>query len=261
MDRNYLQTLITSKLNRINPQIKSMIKKTGNQNIIGHNIELIDISQNSKSGNFDVSLRFHIEKLPESGARNLPEDKMYDSRKANHTVFIGALIEFKAEGISDKMVAYNTEIRYCELNNVKGSTQFDLKIITGFHFDFDKEASTNHPIFHAQQNDRCCKRLFDEKKCPDFNKFNFINEDKLDKHNKFIRIPTPQMDIFSCILMIFADYIIHPTSIEHRKYFRDFIDNMEKQKISFDYSGFEHLSSNFIEPLLYYWYPDYRKRV
>lgn len=261
MDEALLERSLNKKLSIINAEIKSFIKKTGNQNITKHNIKLIEIDKNRENGNFSVSLGYYIEKLPEAGTRDLPENQIYDSKKANHTIFIRALLEFAPNGNINEMVAYNTDIRYCEINKEKGSTQFDLDIITGFHFDFDKEASTNHPIFHVQQNDRCCKQLFVDKKFADLNNYKFLNEDKLNKHNKFIRIPTPQMDIFSAILMIFADYIIHPKSNKHRDNFRNFIDKMEEQKISFDYSNFEHISPKFNKLLLHYWYPDYKKTV
>ncbi|MDN4056473.1 hypothetical protein QPK32_25780 [Massilia sp. YIM B02763] len=115
-------------------------------------------------------------------------------RGHSENVFITARLSGNVKAGQLRLTHYGTEIGY--FRQTKASEPLcDLLPITGYHYDFDCDGKKfNHPVFHAQPKLKAGERYISLKAnithrvYPDFDEI------------RTIRIPTPQMDIFSDIV-------------------------------------------------------------
>lgn len=156
------------------------------------------------------------------------------SRKSNsENVFITAKLTGLVKERRLHLTHYGTEIGYFRQTSAS-SPLTDLEPITGYHYDFDCDGNKfNHPIFHAQPKIRAGDRYLGLKT-------NITHRAYPDhKEIRTIRIPTPQMDIFSAIVMILADHVVEPSDPKRR--FGDFLDAFERDMIKFDVESIRQL--------------------
>ncbi|MBJ9947807.1 hypothetical protein I5729_01580 [Acinetobacter bereziniae] len=195
--------------------------------------------------------------LPNGGMRNLKRVP-----QLTHSVFMTGRIKLHPTD-KNSIIYYGTEINYCKTINPNEPNKFEC--ITGFHYDAlvldDQNPSkdNNHPILHAQQNNQCGTRLFCE---PEYSEFkgsyecNFPHE-KLKDEIRSLRIPTPQMDMLSAIIMIIADYLVHSSDEEHKKIFTEFLNKIYNKLIPLSFSSTKKINSDFAnqQKLMSIWYP------
>lgn len=209
-----------------------------------------------------------FEKLPLGGIRASDADIAAQYCNDIEFAFITARIEFNS--IEKKLFVkqYNTEVGFFKkLDGKKTSPPFDLEYILGLHYDFDSSHyaerqdssyQINHPVFHVQQGNKCGWRLFEKDKYKSVIESKYrCNRTEQNSEMEHLRIPTPQMDIFSVIVSIIADYLIHPTDPEHRKHFSKFLDDIQKHIIPFDFSSLSNARKEFKDNKLNigHWYP------
>jgi|SRR5471030_381034 len=174
------------------------------------------------------------------------------SRKfASENVFITARLAGIVKSGQLHLTQYGTEIGYFRQTNAS-EPLCDLLPITGYHYDFDCDGKKfNHPVFHAQPKITAGDRYIGLK--PNITHRNYPQQDEI----RTIRIPTPQMDIFSAIVMILADHVALPED-PNRK-FGNFLESFEKHMIKFDLDGIQKLvSTPFFEAnphSVQCWYP------
>lgn len=179
--------------------------------------------------------------------------QMPNSRKHTENIFlIGLLHGVVVDKKTAQLKSYATEVSYCRMKNLSNQNG-ELKAMAGYHFDFESTSKINHPIFHAQQNLSAGFRFFEGNK-------NFDIPELPDQHAEIrtLRIPTPQMDIFSAIVMILADHIVQPSD-ESREPFIKFLSvvNQHLLPINFD-DGSIDVPKKFLEahPIhVHDWYP------
>lgn len=174
------------------------------------------------------------------------------SRKNNsENVFITAKLSGNLKDRRLHLTHYGTEIGYFRQTNASNPLN-DLEPITGYHYDFDCDGNKfNHPIFHAQPKITAGDRYLGIKK-------NITHRAYPDhKEIRTIRIPTPQMDIFSAIVMILADHVAEPSDPQRR--FGDFLESFARDMIRFDIEGIRQLVSQpFLDASphrVQFWYP------
>lgn len=153
-----------------------------------------------------------------------------NSRRRTDNVYLIGLLNGVVVGDAAQLKSYATEVSYCRMENL--SNQYgEQKAMAGYHFDFESTSKINHPIFHAQQSIKAGSRFFE------FNN-NFELPKFPDDHREIrtLRIPTPQMDIFSAIVMILADHIVSPDESKAREPFMKFLSEVKQNllPISFD---------------------------
>lgn len=101
---------------------------------------------------------------------------------------------------------------------------WDLKFFDAMHFDFEQADHQKpfHPIFHVQRgvsrdvNDAIVKKLFHEHLHVDPDNVT-ITSDPHVLGTPYLRLPTPQLDMFSVITLIMADFFCNGGDIENNK--------------------------------------------
>lgn len=174
------------------------------------------------------------------------------SRKGHsENVFITARLSGILKAGQLHFTHYGTEIGYFRQTQASDPLS-DLLPITGYHYDFDCDGKKyNHPVFHAQPKIKAGDRYIGLK--PHITHRGYPVHDEI----RTIRIPTPQMDIFSAIVMILADHVALPED-PNRK-FGNFLESFERTMIKFDLEGIQKLvSAPFFEAnphRVQSWYP------
>lgn len=175
-----------------------------------------------------------------------------NSRKHTENIYLIGLLNGVVVNKAVQLKSYATEVSYCRMQNL--SNQYgEQKAMAGYHFDFESTASKiNHPIFHVQQSIKAGSRFFE------FNN-NFDLPEFPNEHPEIrtLRIPTPQMDIFSAIVMILADHIVPPD--ESGEPFANFLSAVHQNllPINFDNSPID-VPNKFLaaHPMhIHDWYP------
>jgi len=170
---------------------------------------------------------------------------------STENVFITAMLSGAVKDGKAHLTHYGTEIGYYRQTSASRPL-CDLLPITGYHYDFDCDGKKfNHPVFHAQPKATAGDRYI--RLSRDITHQGYPHSDEL----RTIRIPTPQMDIFSSIVMILADHVILPD--DPKRKFGDFLESFEKNMIRFDLESIEKLvSTSFFNANLHRihsWYP------
>lgn len=242
-------------LNFFNAKIKQILPRLNSK------VQFSDISVVSSTNDYkDLELFCCISNLPYCGSKDktLNEIVNLPTHRLSHSVFITAILSLDTSSENLSIVKYNTEIKYCEF--IKPAAPTNLRGIVGFHYDFDDKEQPNHPIFHVQQNNKCGNRIFTEEKYKLY-RANYTCEpvEESPSQLKYIRIPTPQMDIFSAIISVLADYIVHPTAEQHKDLFRNLLRDIHPLIIPFNFNSFERINTDFKESknTLSYWYPNF----
>lgn len=101
---------------------------------------------------------------------------------------------------------------------------WNLKFFDAMHFDFEQADSQKpfHPIFHVQRgvsrdvNDETVRTLFHDHLHTDPADVT-ITSDPHVLGTPYLRLPTPQLDIFSVITLIMADFFCNGGEIEQNK--------------------------------------------
>lgn len=172
------------------------------------------------------------------------------SRKHTENVYVIGLFEGVVINKIVRLKSYATEVSYCRMNDLSNQTG-DLQVMAGFHYDFESTSKINHPIFHAQPKLSAGQRYFDV--------HTEITPPLLPDKNteiRTLRIPTPQMDIFSTIVMILADHIVQEKSQAPFKKFLEIVSPL-LLPINFDGSTID-VSKKFLDthPVhIHNWYP------
>lgn len=242
-------------LNFFNSKIRLALPHL-NSKVHFKDISVVSLDEENKR----IELFCCITNLPYCGTKDKPLSEIVrlPQHRLNHSVFISAIVLLDTSSKELSITKYNTEVRYCE--SIKPANPKDLKSIIGFHYDVDEKEQTNHPIFHVQQNNRCGKRIFSE---PEYATYitNYTCEIPEDgpAQLKYIRIPTPQMDIFSTVISILADYIVHPTEKTHKERFSKLLKEVYPFMTPFNFSKFTKINDNFKQNqnCLNYWYPNF----
>lgn len=170
---------------------------------------------------------------------------------STENIFITAMLSGAVKEGKPQLTHYGTEIGY--YRQTKASHPLcDLLPITGYHYDFDCDGKKfNHPVFHAQPKVNAGDRYI--RLSRDITHQGYPPSDEL----RTIRIPTPQMDIFSSIVMILADHVILPD--DPKRKFGDFLESFEKSMIKFDLESIEKLVTtaffNANPHPIHSWYP------
>lgn len=124
-----------------------------------------------------------------------------------------------------KIDRYCTEVLYCY--PVSSVDYKNLKVSSGFHFDFDVDVQPAHPIFHMQHDNTV------------------LNEKVIERvtsltpqlgENRLFRVPTSQMDILSALVMIVADHFVDKSSKKECDTFHKMLDLIEKYMVIADFS-------------------------
>lgn len=205
---------LTRSINDFNSAVKKLLKKVA-PNVV---FSGVIIHSENEADEYDVMANF----------LNLPQAPK--SHKRTENVFLVGLLDGATVDREALLISYNTEISYCRQTNPK-TPNANLRAMSGFHFDFDcGEKKFNHPIFHAQPKLTAGSRFFARD-----SRF-VIPEYPQHEEIRTLRIPTPQMDIFSSIVMILADHIIDPEDAE--KDFHNFKASVARTMIPFDLEPF-----------------------
>lgn len=121
---------------------------------------------------------------------------------------------------------YSTQLLYC---SPKESYKYnELKVSSGLHFDFEHEVQPVHPIFHMQLDNSA---LADEIQY--YHKY-IETVEPMQGENRFFRVPTSQMDIFSTLVMILADHFIDKQDPNQCNDFLSFVGQIQKYSLDID---------------------------
>ncbi|WP_075175331.1 hypothetical protein [Acinetobacter indicus] len=254
MNRKASSHVFFKNLQLFNSEISQIVRK------LSPGSKFLDIQYMETSNDDDqpvLDLFCGFLSLPNGGMRNLQKKP-----QLTHNVFMTGRIQLNFTD-KESIIYYGTEINYCKTPNPRIPNVFEC--ITGFHYDAlilkDDEISkdNNHPILHAQQNHLCGTRLFEN---PEYSRFkgnyecNFPHREIKDEIRS-IRIPTPQMDILSAIIMIIADYLVHSTDKEHKEFFKNFLSRIYTKLIPLTFATTQKVNKDFIvqKKLVSTWYP------
>jgi hypothetical protein len=198
--------------------VRGLLKDLGLQTVFSG----VDIYEQTDESNCSLMASFQgLPKRPGS------------SKASTENVFITAKLSGSVISGKPYLTNYGTEIGY--FRQTKASEPLsDLLPITGFHYDFDCNGTKfNHPVFHAQPKMTAGDRYIELRPAITHREYPQVNEIRT------IRIPTPQMDIFSAIVMILADHVIEPA--DPGRYFGDFLEDFEKNMVRFSLDKIQNL--------------------
>jgi len=113
----------------------------------------------------------------------------------------------------------------------------ELSLLDAYHFDFYDSLPNGHaphPVFHAQRNirfsDATPRFVCALQSIPAFEKITLkpISQTEIDKLFQFgfLRIPTPQMDIFNLGAVVAADQLVGSDSDKRWGYFQQLLDTI-----------------------------------
>lgn len=127
---------------------------------------------------------------------NIPMSRSRKEQRKNINVFIYGFLA--GQRISD-ICGYGTRISYVEIQTN------EYQYLEGFHFDYRESLDTpiqgGHPIFHLQLDKKAASKYVDKV---------LIGNTQGEEHPytlEHIRVPSAQMDAFSCVLMVIADHL------------------------------------------------------
>ncbi|MND29407.1 hypothetical protein D3C81_110880 [compost metagenome] len=245
-----------NKLRFFNSKVKTFLTRI-NSKVFFSNISIVHIDTDEIN---KIELFCCLKNLPDCGSRDKPLNEILTlpASRLNHSVYITAILNLDINSDELGINKYNTEVRYCQI--AQPSKPNELHGIIGFHYDFDDKGQTNHPIFHAQQNNKCGNRIFSEPRFQDFiSNHSCAPIEDGPSQLKYIRIPTPQMDIFSTVISIIADYVVHPTASQHKDLFKNLLRDVYPDIIPFNYQNLDHINDDFknAKNCLNYWYPNF----
>lgn len=213
MSRNFYVSLEQS-LSSLNQNIKKFIKDVdGVTQFTG--INLLPHTRNRP----EIEVFCALRNIPKS---NTKSRRLHSDRK-DHIFINGRLTQHEQV---DFLKSYGTQISYCA--SLDSNKPDELTSIMGYHYDVSlDEKSCNHPVFHAQQNSKLFRSIFDEDKRAPYSTY-IRNTQCIGLDNpveiRTIRIPTPQMDAISAIFMVLADYIVKTKNDEHNEKFTELLN-------------------------------------
>lgn len=82
----------------------------------------------------------------------------------------------------------------------------ELRWVDGYHFDMEAKLQRAHPVFHAQRSHGLLSDEVAEKYA---GKITVKQADPHGEGMQNIRLPTPQFDIHSAMLLMLADHVVH----------------------------------------------------
>lgn len=180
--------------------------------------------------------------------RNIPKantkTRRVNSIKKEH-IFFNGLIKDHPSG-NGLLESYATEIAYC--TNID-HTHNNLECITGYHYDVSRNGEINHPLFHVQQNSSTFERIF-VKERTHFNghlgdNLSCTSQENNAREIRTIRIPTPQMDLFSALISTLADYIVIHENKDHQEAYLSLLNELNKKIIPVSFEPLTYVGSDF----------------
>lgn len=102
----------------------------------------------------------------------------------------------------------------------KGDDSIKLNLVDALHFDIEPQGKAFHPVFHAQRgtslDEDTCRRALSEVTHICAEKIEIATPDHTVLGTPYLRLPTPQLDVFSVITMVVADYFCNPGDSEKK---------------------------------------------
>lgn len=130
------------------------------------------------------------------------ENFPYKAVSTKKSKAINILVRARDRYSKRELISYNTEVLYTEIDK-PGEFKNKNVFLEGLHFDFDEQILPAHPVFHAQRN----STVLVDVAASHYSEYMAGEADRL---HKGIRIPTPQMDGFSSVIMLIADHLVKP---------------------------------------------------
>lgn len=207
-------------LNKNHNLFISAVKQAANKLDNGARIEIPHwqiTDQEDGSFRCDMSQLATFRQIPEKG------NKSNRSNKIN--VFVKGHMQASKVGKTILFKKYKTSVLYCR--PAKPSDLKTLKNPLGYHYDYDKQVSPAHPIFHAQQDNSLLIQDVSSELDIQFYQNADVGEGTNGNESDFrtIRIPTCQLDFYSTILMVIADHLVDHSEGSDVDIFHKLIDN------------------------------------
>lgn len=148
------------------------------------------------------------------------KQKASSSRSARFTIFIDGNFRFSRDQTKLAMVSAGASISIYELN--AAGEDITVNLFDALHFDFEEVDGQKpyHPIFHVQRGGN--KRLTDDVVIEGIRKnrgalanIKILQNTVPGSHH--LRIPVPQLDYFSVIVMVIADFFCNPAEKDKNK--------------------------------------------
>ncbi len=135
------------------------------------------------------------------------------SKNIMHVVIHGGFDFDRDANSTIELLSYRTQIRYLKPERL--SEPLCVKSIDGYHFDMGATLSRGHPVFHAQRDGTVLK--------DEIVQYFQVEDDQHDPAFRQARIPTPQIDFVSALIMVIADHLVCDQKSE-----KDFFDLVVK---------------------------------
>lgn len=130
--------------------------------------------------------------------RNWPY-RSCSNKKKFHIAIDGTFTCQRHQQHKIELLSYYTWIAYFQPRSMTNNK--NVIPIDGYHFDMAASIQRTHPVFHVQRNE---KVLIDKLDSLDLN----LEEQPPNSTLHHVHLPTPQVDIYSALIMIIADHIV-----------------------------------------------------
>lgn len=210
-----------NKLNDFNVATDNVIKelkRTSRVNAVFRHVAVCKISEDHNNtiltASFD-NLSYRAESRRQSSGKNIS------------VAIVGQLADRGDQALitTSELTGYGTQITYWKEDPEDLN---ESEALTGFHFDFRSndacEIQPAHPVFHAQHEPLAAEKWYQ------YHDKEFVPKAQPRNVIRTIRIPTPQMDIFSCVVMVIADHLVG-NGAEANSIFKKYIDKLRADSL------------------------------
>jgi hypothetical protein len=152
---------------------------------------------------------------------NAPE-KASSRRAGKQVIFIDGSFEILLNDARPHLVRPTCNITIFKSTEVAAES-LNLELVDALHFDVevppgDADCKRFHPIFHAQRGesltDERCKQVLGEVFHLEPHQIRIDEKNKAVLGTAYLRLPTPQLDLFSVLTMVAADYFCNAGDAE-----------------------------------------------
>jgi hypothetical protein len=164
---------------------------------------------------------------------NAPQKASSKKRGTSHklTILINGSFELTHTEDHPCLKTASCNVTFLRCEQLTGDS-LRLDLIDALHFDIEPEGKSFHPIFHAQRgrslDDETCRQALSDVTHISVDKIQFAEPNPAIFGTPYLRLPTPQLDVFSVITMIVADYFCNSGDIQRGSNVKDLFADLLK---------------------------------
>lgn len=201
---------------------------------------------------------------------NAPEKASSSRRGASHklTILIDGSFDLLHEEDHPCMKSARCNITFLRCEQL-GRDSIKLELVDALHFDIEPDGKAFHPIFHAQRgaslDEATCRQTLSNVTHIGIEHIEIATPNHVVFGTPYLRLPTPQLDVFAVMTMVMADYFCNAGDIKRGSNIQDLFADLLKLLTNSKNIVREGPSSQVLKTRLHgeqhmsaaHWYPEW----